>query len=510
MTTIAAPSATRAADRRPAVALVTLLALATLALQMANPGVTDVSWLIVVAERVLDGQRLYVDLIEVNPPASLLIYLPSVWLARLVGLPAEGVINAVMAAGTALSVLAAGRIVDRASLLVRPAVLAAAAMAVFSLSVGSCFAQREHVALVLLLPALAVAALRSVGGIPPLAIVLGAGLAAGFAVSIKPHFLAALVLPQLAVAVSRRSARPLAAPELLVAGAVLAVYVAVTIVAFPAFWSDIYPMVSDVYRPVRRDLATLAILAGLPAAAAVLFFLAARPRPFGPLVLIPLLSAAGFLLAFAEQGKGWPYHLQPALALTAFAMLAACTGETAPPRPPAVRALGDAMLAIVVAGILFLQWPRPPVTASLEPAIPSHLERPTVMALSDDLKFAHPFTRRIGGRFVGRLASQWISNGSLYLLATDRPPDRRDAIEGWLAFDRRMAFEDIVRAEPDVLVLDLRFPLDDRGRLRLPDGRDLPVAGLAALLEGYREIARNERAALLLRRDLLPQVLSTR
>src|SRR5690349_11187977 len=37
---------------------------------------TDVSWLLTVAERVLDGQRLYIDVIETNPPAAVLLYLP--------------------------------------------------------------------------------------------------------------------------------------------------------------------------------------------------------------------------------------------------------------------------------------------------------------------------------------------------------------------------------------------------------------------------------------------------
>jgi hypothetical protein len=31
---------------------------------------TDVSWEITLSEKILDGQRLYVDLIELNPPAS--------------------------------------------------------------------------------------------------------------------------------------------------------------------------------------------------------------------------------------------------------------------------------------------------------------------------------------------------------------------------------------------------------------------------------------------------------
>ena len=31
---------------------------------------SDVSWEITLSEKILDGQRLYTDLIEINPPAS--------------------------------------------------------------------------------------------------------------------------------------------------------------------------------------------------------------------------------------------------------------------------------------------------------------------------------------------------------------------------------------------------------------------------------------------------------
>lgn len=41
---------------------------------MCFPANTDVSWLLTVAERVLDGQRPYVEIIETNPPIAPLTY----------------------------------------------------------------------------------------------------------------------------------------------------------------------------------------------------------------------------------------------------------------------------------------------------------------------------------------------------------------------------------------------------------------------------------------------------
>ena len=43
----------------------------------------DVSWLLTLAEKLLDGRR---DYIEVNPPGAIFAYIPAVWLARMAGI----------------------------------------------------------------------------------------------------------------------------------------------------------------------------------------------------------------------------------------------------------------------------------------------------------------------------------------------------------------------------------------------------------------------------------------
>ncbi|OWK18859.1 hypothetical protein AJ88_02715 [Mesorhizobium amorphae CCBAU 01583] len=49
------------------------------------PTNVDVSWLLVVCDRLLNGERLNVDLMEVNPPFSIWLYMPFMVLERLVG-----------------------------------------------------------------------------------------------------------------------------------------------------------------------------------------------------------------------------------------------------------------------------------------------------------------------------------------------------------------------------------------------------------------------------------------
>ena len=49
----------------------------------------DVSWCVTLAEKVLDGERLYVDVIEINPPATMFLYVVPALMGRLSGLPAK-------------------------------------------------------------------------------------------------------------------------------------------------------------------------------------------------------------------------------------------------------------------------------------------------------------------------------------------------------------------------------------------------------------------------------------
>src|SRR6202163_434974 len=64
---------------------------------------SDVSWEITLSEKILDGQRLYTDLIELNPPASTFLYLPAVALAQAFGLTPEIVVDALVLIGALIS-----------------------------------------------------------------------------------------------------------------------------------------------------------------------------------------------------------------------------------------------------------------------------------------------------------------------------------------------------------------------------------------------------------------------
>src|SRR6188508_1638934 len=133
--------------------LLTVLA-AAIGLRLVVVANTDVSWLITLSEKVLDGQRLYADLVELNPPASIILYLPLVALARVLALRPEVVVDAGVFLAIGAGLALAGHILRQARQLdnldaMRLAGLAAAVLAILP---AQTFGEREHIAVILLLP----------------------------------------------------------------------------------------------------------------------------------------------------------------------------------------------------------------------------------------------------------------------------------------------------------------------------------------------------------------------
>src|SRR5260370_3094688 len=74
-------------------ALVFVMVTATL-----SPLKDDVAWLLYVARKWLGGQRLYEDLVEVNPPLIIWIYAVPAWLAANLGAAPQLMANLLFAA----------------------------------------------------------------------------------------------------------------------------------------------------------------------------------------------------------------------------------------------------------------------------------------------------------------------------------------------------------------------------------------------------------------------------
>jgi hypothetical protein len=425
-----------------------LVIVAALAQQSWSSLDCDVSWLITTAERVRDGATLYRDVQEVNPPASVLLYIPAVALARLLVLPVEPVTVALVTALAVLSIAQAGRLLDPPA--ARRDRLAAATAFVLLVLPADLFAQREHVALVAVLPMLALLVARAQGRAVRAVDAWTAGLGAAVMIVIKPHLVLAL-LPVLGWAIVRQRAigRVVGVEWLAIVLACIA-YALLVRGAFPGYLDVMLPLLRLVYLPGRDSWANL--LTGsmvlIPAVSTALTLWLARGR-VSDATAATLLAAAGFVVAALVQGKGYLNHGYPAVALGLLAIALELT------RPGVARRFG-ALCGAVLALFATYGYARVPEPDALRDAVvrvgPAH---PKLIGVSLDFSLGHPLTRWVGGRWVGRRGSLWVTgNARQQLEDPTLPTSRRALFEQAERDDAAMLAADISREQPDIVLVD--------------------------------------------------------
>jgi len=423
----------------------------------------DTSWLLTVGDRWLGGARLYRDILETNPPMSVLMFMPGLLLARISGIAAEPIIIVGIAA------LALGSIEWTVRTFVAGNACASPARTRLVLGFAclilpmSTFAEREHVAVIVLLPIWAVMVIRTERQPIGRWAMLVAGLGAGFAMCIKPQFAAAILLPALVVARANRRFAALFQIEYCIAGAVVLIYAAVVLMVFPAYISDMLPRVVDLYRPVREPIEVILSAQVMPwigLSLAGLWLMAGsdvRQSRFA----IPLLAGLGFMLAVIEQSKGWAYHYYPVVAAITPALLdagfAVANTRIADTTKGARLVIVAGFLAVAAgmmfATLSFLGVQRP--MQSLVAPIARLAAHPKMIAISSHLWVGHPLVRDIGGTWVGSVPNELMTLGALYKLGK-HPPDEseRQRLEEAIARDRALLAADIARGKPDIVLVE--------------------------------------------------------
>jgi hypothetical protein len=274
----------------------------------------DVAALLQFAQRMLDGERLYVDLIDINPPMVFLLDTIPVALAELAKLPVVTCFVAFVLALAAVSFVATTALLDRLGEGRRPLDgLLWPALIGFVLLVYPMhsFGQREHLLLIFALPYALVAATRADGQTLPRGAATAAALFALVGIALKPHFALvplALELLVLARAGWRAWARS-PQPWLILAGCVG--YVGATRLWLPAYFGVILPLVAQCYE--QFSVATLLDLATRDQVPALLLpqiplAVIAWRLPNSRLARAMVALALGATGAGLLQGKGWDYH----------------------------------------------------------------------------------------------------------------------------------------------------------------------------------------------------------
>lgn len=448
----------------------------------------DDAWFLTFAEKFVDGQRAYVDVADPNPPAAFIAYVPAVHIARLMALRPECVLVALTLCGALLSTAAAGQVLRRAGLLGAAHMPAAASLAIYLCLVvpAFCFAEREHLVVLALLPFAAVLAARAAGQPVSLLSALVAGAGAGLTITFKPYFL----LPVgLAWAVSLRPSTEWlrrSLPEIAALVLVLAIHAGAVILFFPDYLA-MFALALDVYAPVRDHLLHLLASPLFLANASLLgawLLLAGRhyrrrtqaigstrwqrgPREAtlwasAALARICAALSLGFLATFVIQGKGWNNHALPGIVFGLMALAAEIQNAR---QPTAGRNEAGATAKFVFLPLLcaapFLfgavqllsngEEHRGLLAAVAQVAPP----RPKIAALAEQLDFGHPLVRQLAGTWIGRRNCLWVSWGVKYLRRQGglaAPAAARLARD--IDDDLQMFAQDVASGKPDILLVE--------------------------------------------------------
>ncbi len=465
------------------VLLAALFAAGILARQLVAAN-SDVSWLLIAGERWLDGQRLYSEILETNPPMAVLVYVPGILIARCLGLPAEIVVEGLVFFAIVVSLAASMLILRRSTVVSRSQRwgLAMTAMVALAVLPVQSFGQREHIAVIELMPFIAVLALRMNRETPPTWAFWLAGAGLGLALCFKPHFALAVAGVVGFVAAYLKSSRILLSPENLVAAAVVSVYGACTLVFFPEYFTDMLPLVRDVYSIGLP----LSLMLMKPAASLWVLTLTAalvlrRSKELEPVLLLLLAASAAFFVVYLLQRKGWPYHSYPMMAFAwlslGFAVSSRSAGAMVSPSGPEV-ARAAAAVALLLPSIA---WFDHAIDASyLQPAIARlGLARPTILAISGNGGVAHPLTRAVGGIWVSRQQSLLVASYEDYVRESGASNPRTLAmLDSYAQRERRWMIEDFRRSSPTIVLVDNMTGEWGKWLRESPE--------LDALLKGYR------------------------
>jgi hypothetical protein len=327
-----------------------LPALLFLVLVVSPPMNQDVAAVLSFAERMVAGEVLYADLIDVNPPLIFLLNLPPALLAAWTPLDA---VQALLLLLLLFCVLV-GWLCHRLNP-PRGAAEAAMMLALLPLVLllaGYDFGQREQIMAAAALPYLFLAERRIEGAAPGLPAHLHAGLpgighvmappglrwrasatapgwgvmgaatllaAVGFA--LKPHFLAVPALVEAVVLLAGAHRRGWAAsfrdPVPWGLAGLWLLYLLVIVIGFPDYFGRVMPLVWDFYvdlggtswwQALLTEQLFTAMLATVSLAALAVW---AGTRSLGWLPRVLAAAVLGGFLAALVQHKGWSYHVVP-------------------------------------------------------------------------------------------------------------------------------------------------------------------------------------------------------
>jgi len=492
--------------RRFYLAAVGLLIGLGLAAELRSYAGPDTGFLLDEAARVLNGARLYTDLVEMNPPLIVLLNMGAVLFGRLLGI--SGILAyrlgclAALLGTLALAMSLLRRLLPHA-LVLRRAIVLLLVFTLFNLP-GQDFGEREHLLLMLAVPYLLLAAARAAGREIPTSQAVLVGLLAAIGLALKPHFVLLWLATEGYLRLTRRVALRSVTPETCAIAAFLALYLGATVIWAPEYFG-IVQLLARPYTRFLYDPFWHLLLTGRGALLTLFALLAyaALRRHVRHRELLDLFALAALvsLVAGAAQQKELRYHFYPSFALTIvlLGLVAWDTRESLGDRVRRVyRVIAVSVLATAVVVICaenaasVMRVAHDPEHEQLErllPVVRAHAAGSSVYVMSYHIGSAYPLINYSGARSASRFPQLWILPAAyIDQLLGSRPlryhtPAEMSPSERYL---NEAVFEDLRDQRPKLLIV-------------LQHARDLPINGFRRL-DYVAYFGRDPRIASLLER----------
>ncbi|MEN0001639.1 MAG: hypothetical protein AAF940_12225 [Pseudomonadota bacterium] len=457
----------------------------------------DVSWLLTLNERLIAGEKLYVDLLVVNPAVAVWVYRIPVLLAEATGIRAEIVLHLMMAM-TACASFAATIAILRNAKLINPqqAVwLVISLLALFYLVSAHTFAEREHIALFGLLPWLALQAWRceNAGQKPHWAAIVVCGVGCAAIVLVKPYYALTILVPVVVMCVQSRSLKPAFYLENLMGAALTIGFTGLFVALHPAFFANMMEIIMSTYAPYstpfRLGYHTFVLTVVLAS-----ITLRVRPRAWAPLTTLLIASAIGHLAALWIMGRALPYHVFPSYVLIALAVMSMYRSPEAARNTTYLPAL--ICLAAIWAGLRAFAAVGP-ASVELQHYLADNHAGKTFLPISHVMEDGHPISRAAGLQFVGPAAflSTTVYGDAVAMQSGTDNPALLAQIEHSKSLEHAAFRDAIFNRKPAIVVIpETLATLKPEALNRIwlqegPRGRPVDLYDLQSRVDGFRVYA---------------------
>lgn len=434
----------------------------------------DVGAVLDVAHRWVSGERIYVDIIDVNFPLVFIVYAIPELLARYIGGTSVLWLNGLLIAAILGASLACRRLVHLIPSTRHPlaeALLPPVVLFVLAILPNDMFGQREHIMLIGAMPYLLLAGVRAEGGQAGLAMRLCVGLAAGVGFGLKPFFLFIPLFVELYLLTLRGWRRTFTDIVPWAIGLLVVVHILIIFFVTPAYAEVVLPLVAELYSEVGES--TWSVLTGRLVLPTIIAWVCISALAFfvsrSPFARCIILFAAGALLSAILQAKGWKYHMLPSLAAV---MLLASTAlaQTVDRYLPIERRQHRLPVAGITASFLALLFYQaalfnPPfykqiefndsITDTLIHLVDQYAPNKRILVLSPGIYPYYPLVNYTGARMAMRFQTMWLLQG-IYAQCDEQgeiynPPEKMGEQER-MVFDS--VSEDFARLRPDLVIVD--------------------------------------------------------